>query len=105
MPAQPFVLDPTRLHLLSVSTDLAGITLHLRTCSNTACCPACGSPSARVHSRYRRMLADLPWVGIPVRMLLWSRRFFCATPDCPRRIFTERLPGIARPHARRTERL
>jgi transposase len=37
-------------------------------------------------------------------MVLWSRRFFCDTPDCPRRIFTERLPGIARPHARRTER-
>jgi transposase len=105
MPAQPFVLDPTRLHLLSISTDLAGITLHLRTCSDTACCPQCGCPSARVHSRYRRLLADLPWVGIPVRMLLWSRRFFCATPECPRRIFTERLPGIARPHARRTERL
>lgn len=105
MPAQPFVLDPSRLHLLSVSADSAGITLHLRTCSETACCPQCGSPSARIHSHYRRIVADLPWAGIPTHLLLWSRRFFCDTPNCSRRIFTERLPGIVSPHARRTERL
>jgi transposase len=105
MPAQPLVLDPTRLHLLSLSADSARITLHMRTCSDTAPCPQCGRLSARVHSRYCRTLADLPWAGIPVRMLLWSRRFFCDKPDCPRRIFTERLPGIASPHARRTDRL
>lgn len=105
MAAQPFVPDPTRLHLLSLSADLASITLHVRTCSDGASCPQCGRRSGRVHSRYCRILADLPWAGIPARMLLWSRRFFCDSPDCPRRIFTERLPGIAVPHARRTERL
>jgi Transposase/Homeodomain-like domain len=34
---------------------------------------------------------------------LWSRRFFCDTPACPRRIFSEQLPGVAAPHARRTD--
>jgi transposase len=34
-----------------------------------------------------------------------ARRFFCAEPACPRRTFAERLPGIARPSARRCERL
>src|SRR5258705_13961907 len=59
MPAQPLVLDPTRLHLLSLSADSARITLHMRTCSDTAPCPQCGRLSARVHSRYCRTLADL----------------------------------------------
>jgi transposase len=105
MPTQPLVPNPHQLHLLAVVAEPASIVLQMRTCSTTAPCPVCGRPSRRVHSSYRRMLADLPWAGIPARLLLWSRRFFCDAPECPRRIFTERLPGIAVPHARRTERL
>src|SRR5258706_8829237 len=37
--------------------------------------------------------------------MLGARGFFRALPACPRRIFTERLPGGAAPHARRTDRL
>ncbi|WP_244560591.1 MULTISPECIES: transposase family protein [Azospirillum] len=28
-------------------------------------CPRCHAPSSRVHSRYERRLADLPWQGRP----------------------------------------
>jgi transposase len=105
MPTQPLVPDPRQVHLLAVVAEPASIVLQMRTCSPCAPCPLCGRPSQRVHSWYRRTLADLPWAGIPAHIRLWSRRFFCDTPDCPRRIFTERLPGIAVPHARRTERL
>lgn len=105
MLAQPFVPDPSRVHLVSLSAGSASITMHMQTCSDSAACPQCGHRSTRMHSRYRRILADLPWAGLPARMVLWSRRFFCDTPDCPRRIFTERLPGVAAPHARRTDRL
>src|SRR5262249_17338267 len=52
-----------------------------------------------------RTLADVPWPGLPARVVLWSRRFFCDAAACPRRIFTERLPGVAAPPARRTDRL
>ena len=97
--------DPNRLHLLSLATDREGVTLTARTCSDVACCPLCGQPSSWVHSRYRRVLADLPWQGIPARILLWTRRFFCDAPDCMRRIFTERLPSVAVPYAHRTDRL
>ena len=31
--------------------------------ARTALCPVCGQPSDRVHSRYRRVLADLPLCG------------------------------------------
>lgn len=105
MSDRALVPDPDRLHLLSLTADGAEITLTARTCSDVAFCPLCGQPSSRVHSRYRRILADLPWQGISARLLLWTRRFFCDAPDCVRRIFTERLPGVAIPYAHRTDRL
>jgi transposase len=58
-----------------------------------------------VHSRYTRRLEDLPCLGRPVRLPLAVRRFVCPQPDCPRRIFAERLPGFAAPWARTTDRL
>jgi hypothetical protein len=38
--------------------------------------------------------ADLPWMSCAVRLELHVRRFFCPTPECPRQIFTERLPRV-----------
>jgi transposase len=97
--------DPDRLHLISMSADTDAITLTVCTTPGAACCPQCGVLSDRIHSRYARTLADLPWQGIPVRVRLRVRRFFCDTSACARRIFTERLPGVVAPYARRTERL
>src|SRR3982751_1110840 len=81
------------------------VTVVARSRLPTSPCPDCRAPSSRVHSRYERRLADLPWQGRPVAVRLRARRFFCAEPACPRRIFAERLPGVARPSARRSERL
>jgi transposase len=50
-------------------------------------------------------VADLPWQGLPVRLLLRTRRWVCANATCARQIFTERLPGVLAPYARRTARL
>ena len=39
-------------------------------------------------------------------MIRWrSRKFFCDSPGCPQRIFTERLPAVTWPYGRRTLRL
>ena len=81
------------------------VTVVARSRLPTSPCPDCRAPSSRVHSRYERRLADLPWRGRPVAVRLRARRFFCAEPACPRRTFAERLPGVARPSARRSERL
>ena len=70
-----------------------------------AACPACGKPSLRVHSRYDRVLRDLPWQGRPVLLRVQARRFRCLEPDCPRLTFAERLADTAPPAARRTGRL
>ena len=50
-------------------------------------------------------MADLPWSEYGVSWQLQVRKFFCTNPDCPRRIFTERLPGVVAPWARKTTRL
>jgi transposase len=68
-------------------------------------CPVCRVPTRRIHSRYGRTVADLPWAQWRVVLHLQVRKFFCANGRCPRRIFTERLPGVVAPWARRTARL
>ncbi len=73
--------------------------------SPRSACPLCGILSDRVHSRYTRTLADLPWQGRIVVVQVRARRFRCATAGCPRQVFAERLPGVVRPQGRRTARL
>ncbi len=68
-------------------------------------CPECQQPSARIHSRYPRTVADLPCAGRHVLLLLTVRKCVCRTPSCPRKIFTERLPGLVASYGRMTRRL
>ena len=68
-------------------------------------CPLCATPARRIHSDYGRTLADLPWAQYRVSLQLRVRKWFCRNRACPRRIFTERLPTVAAPWARRTLRL
>jgi transposase len=68
-------------------------------------CPLCGQPSQRIHSRYERIVADVPCGAQPVSLHLAVRRFFCRTASCPRQIFTERVPAVVQPWSRMTKRL
>ena len=97
--------DPTCLHLLGLAADPTSITATVITTAPTACCPLCERPSPHVHSRYTRRLADLPWHGVAMRLVLHVRKFFCDNAACTRRVFTERLPAVVAPYARRTLRL
>jgi len=81
------------------------LVMVLRAMGGASCCPACRQESWRIHSRYTRRLKDLPWEGIPVRIELRVRRFFCGTEDCGQQIFTERLANTVQRYARRTRRL
>lgn len=104
-PAATILPDPTRLHLLRLTATCTRITADVESIQPVAACPLCGGSATRVHSRYVRHVADLPWHGVAFRLQLHVRRFFCDRLGCPRRVFTERLPGLVAPHARRTERL
>jgi transposase len=88
-----------------VHPDPERLTILTRPRAALASCPVCGQPSARLHSHYTRTLADLPWQGRRVVIIVRSRRWRCPTPGCPRWIFAERLLEVARPHGRCTERL
>src|SRR5258708_13886868 len=61
-------------------------------------CPECHQLSARMHGGYQRTVADLPCAGRNVMLDLSVRKFLCGTPTCPRKIFTERLPGLCNPY-------
>ena len=94
-----------RLETWSFEPASSAITITLHTRQTTARCPLCGRRSKRVHSRYERTLADLPWGEYAVTVRLKVRRLFCDAPCCERRLFAERLPGVAAPWARKTVRL
>src|SRR4051812_21730682 len=94
-----------RLETWNLDPAHSAITLTLQARRITGRCPLCGRRSKRVHSRYERTLADLPWGAYAVTIRLRVSRLFCRNACCKRRIFTERLPGIAPPWARRTRRL
>jgi hypothetical protein len=67
-------------------------------------CPLCGEASRSRHSGYARHLQDLPWQGVSVRLWVTVGQFRCRNSACPRKIFCERLPQIARAYGRQTER-
>lgn len=68
-------------------------------------CPLCNHSAHRTHSHYRRRLADLAWADYTIAIEIRVRKFFCQNADCQRRIFTERIPDVMKPWARRTGRL
>src|SRR5687768_13869641 len=68
-------------------------------------CPLCGIASTRIQNHYTRQVADLPWGGSRVQLVLSVRKFFCDNTSCSRKIFTERLPKVVRPYGRKTARL
>ena len=78
------------------------VELRVAATAARAPCPLCRHPSARVHSRYERRVADLPWSRSRVVLRVQARRFRCLVAECPRRIFCERLPAVAAVYARRT---
>ena len=94
-----------RLEACEVDDTTAQITLHVRSTQTSAPCPLCATPARRIHSDYGRTLADLPWAHYRVRLQLRVRKWFCGNRRGHRRIFTERLPTVAAPWARRTLRL
>jgi transposase len=66
--------DPAHLRLEYLSADADLITVTVSAKAAEARCPLCDHPTHRIHSRYRRTLADLPWNGVAVRLSLTVRR-------------------------------
>ncbi|MCW5318847.1 ISL3 family transposase [Nostoc sp. KVJ3] len=99
--------DSTNLKLESWLVDeiKTQINLIVSAISRLVNCPVCNQPTHKIHSRYERLLADLPWADYSITLQLRVRKFFCINRLCKRRIFTERLTNVTTPWARRTLRL
>jgi transposase len=99
-------LLPPGLRIEHIEIGGMEIVAVARSRSATSSCPACCRVSTRIHSRYRRCLADLPAHGRRVWISLEVRRFRCGRSSCRRKIFAERFDDeITQPFARRTSRL
>jgi transposase len=105
MEGSPFLPLSDGLHIERVTASAHELLVQVLSSSPTACCPLCGEQAWRVHSRYRRHVADLPCVGQHVTLLLTVRKFFCPNPACPRQIFAEQFPDLVPAYARLTTRL
>lgn len=100
---QALLPDQEEVTLESLTTTASsGVLMMLRTLRPEVACPSCGTLSRRVHSRYLRAIADLPWEGVSVMIRLRTRRFFCADDGCTKRIFVEPLPQTVSRYGRRT---
>lgn len=93
------------LSSLEMNHGQGQLVLHVTATSRSAACPLCAQPATRLHSRYSRVVKDLPCAGQQVQLLLHVRKFFCDTPGCARKIFAERLPQLVAPWAQMTTRL
>ena len=96
---------PAGITIASVHPSATELVVRLACSTPSMPCPECHQPSARIHWNYQRTVTDLPCAGRNVILALTVRKFVCSTPTCPRRIFTERLPGLVQSYARMTTRL
>jgi len=98
---------PKQLELTHCHFDeaLHQIDVTVASTQHMALCPLCHQPTTRIHSGYERTLRDLNWADWAVTLRLSVHKFFCDNSLCERRIFTERLPKLVKPWARRTLRL
>lgn len=105
MDVSTLLADPAAIHLESFVSEPNSITIVVRSFLSRPRCPKCDQPSSSFHSNYQRSVADLPWHGVAIKLLLLSRKFRCRNSLCPQKVFCERLPNVVAPYARKTVRL
>jgi transposase len=105
MKVKPVLALPEGLEVTDIEIIDEVLTIMAVSTQVHPCCPLCGTPASRVHSRYTRQITDLPCSGQQVRLLVQVRKCFCKVPDCARKIFMERITPFVEPWARVTRRL
>jgi len=98
-------LLPDTIAIEAVYPTKTHVTIQVVCVLKSAACPLCQHSSERIVGSYGRTVADVPCGGRKVTLALTVRKFICGTPECPCKIFTERLPDLVQPYARMTNRL
>lgn len=105
MPSTPRFPFPQGLEITSISEGSEEVIVRVTSHRLTSRCPLCGVSSSTIHSSYRRKSRDLPCAARPIRWVLTVKKFVCRQAECPRKIFTERLPDLIEVSSRLTKRL
>lgn len=98
-------LLPKNIAIEAVYPTKTHLTVQVACRLQSAACPLCQRPSERIHGSYGRTVADVPCGGRKVTLAFTVRKFVCGTPQCPRKIFTERISEFVQSYARMTNRL
>jgi hypothetical protein len=104
-PSTPLFPLPEALEITSISDTPEEVVVRVTSHRTSSRCPLCGVSSSSIHSSYRRKPRDLPCAGRPIRLVLTVKKFVCRQAQCPRKIFTERLPDLIEVSSRLTKRL
>lgn len=83
---------PEGMLIDQVQLTEAGLRITVIATHPTSRCPLCSESSSSIHSRYSRVVRDVPCGGRQVQLVLLVRKFFCRNTLCSRRVFTERIP-------------
>ena len=79
--------------LVKFNNTATNIDFEVCSCQISSYCPLCHTINTKIHSRYVRMIGDLPVSGKITKLRFQVRKFFCENLDCSRKIFTEQLNG------------
>ena len=104
IPLPVLLPDSAQLDVESLNFTDEAIVMIAGASGDTALCPLCGVCSCHVHSQYGRTLRDLSWQCVRGRISLRTRRFYCRSGNCRRKVFAERFPNLTVPYGRQTSR-
>ncbi|WP_425515977.1 transposase family protein [Rhizobium changzhiense] len=94
-----------RVKVLGITLQDEGYWVVSAAAKPVGICQDCGTRSQHRHGWHHRRLRDLPVQGQSMKIKLALNRWQCRDRRCGRRTFTDRLPEIAAPYLRRTERM
>ena len=80
------------------------LIIDLERTNNAEVCPCCGRKSKSIHSRYIRIIKDLPIKEYKVILNITAKVFCCKNEKCSTNTFTEHFDFIES-HSRMTTRL
>lgn len=80
-------------NLKVIDTTRREKTIYITCQMNTkeSICPYCKEVSNSIHSKYMRMLSDLPIQNNEVKLLVVARKYFCLNTNCSHKTFGERF--------------
>jgi len=80
-PRTDTLFDVPKMHVLTVKRNPARFLLSVESDADVGGCPSCGV-GAVGHGRRRRVVADAPCFGAPVRLVWLARLWRCREPAC-----------------------